>query len=452
MEYQQYPDRMWPHYHFVKKSGTTVDSLVTGMTQADISNVATLYMVGSAGIYTVNTADTWAKAHTTGGEDIKYFNDYIYYTQSADMGRYGPISGSPVFNDDFWATDEAETYNSADFHGLHTQFDKIYFGNGRYVSSYDGTTSTEKDLDLPPDFEIIKMQEYPGDYMAIAAKKTDGSATPKIDEAGVFFWDGSASSWSEYVRIPDVGLYTIANKGGVLYAFHGWSDHITISYFDGRRFRPLKSVRREISAAVTAPDMNVNAIALHRDRMLIGIENEASSATVWSGGIYSWSSPDGPYPETLNFLGPLSIGAFDCKIGAVGTLGNLVYAAWEDPSASAYGVDKLDTAADFTGVWESNIMDCGRPDVKKYFKDFRINLYPLASGHSITLSYKADYASSWTAIGTANAANISTYRVSDKPFTARKVQFQLKLNYVTATGYPPPQVYSFVVKYHDLNQ
>jgi len=429
-----------------KSSGATVDSLVTGMTTAEISNVATLYMAGSTAIYTVNTSGTWAKVHTVGtNEDIEYFNDYIYYTQDDNVGRYGPLSSSPSWTDTWW-TDNSKTINSADFHPTHTQYNKLLIGNGRYVSTVDSSGTIEEEaLDLPVGFEIVKMVDYSNDYVAILAKKSYGATIVKTQEVGVFFWDGSSADWTDYFRIPDVGVYTMVNKGGVLYVFHGWLDHITISYFDGQRFKPLKSIRRELDA-VSAPSMRNNSIALHRGRMLLGIENQNATATEWSGGLYSWSAPEGNYKEVLNYLAPPSVGKFDNRIGCVGTLGNVIYVSWYDSSASSYGVDKVDTGEDFTAVWESNIMDMDRPDVKKYIDEMRLNFKTITSGHTITLKVKTDYGS-WTTIDTATTG---TTLKSNKRFIGRKIQFRIDMLWKNATGYPPPQLTSLYVKYHDL--
>jgi len=446
LEFQKYPDRIYPAWHLKKSSGTTVTSLITGMTVAEISNVATLYMAGYDAIYTVNTAETWAKAHEVSvNEDIEYFNDYIYYTQNDNVGRYGPLSSSPSWTDTWW-TGQSKTVYSADFHPTHTQYDKILIGNGRYISTVDSSgTIEEKALDLPTGFEIVKLTDYSSDYVAILAKKSYGVAVPKVAEAGVFFWDGSSTSWTDYFRIPDVGVYTMINKGGVLYVFHGWLGNITISYFDGQRFRPLKSIRRELDAVAT-PSMRNNSIALHRGKMLLGIENENATATEWSGGLYSWSAPEGNYAEVLNYLCPPSIGTYDNNIGCVGTLGNLIFVSWGDPSASTYGVDMAGPEEDFTGIWESNIMDMGRPDVKKYIDEMRLNFKTITSGHTIALKVKTDYGS-WTTVDTATSG---TTLKSNKRFIGRKIQFRIEMLYKNSTGYPPPQLTSLYVKYHDL--
>jgi len=445
METQKYPDRMYPDWHLKKASGSTVDSLVTGMTVAEIATVATLYMAGSTDIYTVNTANTWASVHEVGvTEDIEYYNDYIYYTQNDNVGRYGPLSVSPAFVDGWW-TAGGDAVHTADFHPTHTQWNRLLIGNGRYVSTVDSSgTVIEDALDLPVGFEIVKMADYASDYVAILAKKSYGTAVPKVTEIGVFFWDGTSDSWSNYFSIPDVGAYTMINKGGVLYVFHGWSDHITISYFDGQRFIPLKSIRREL-AVVSAPSMRTNAITLHRGRMLLGIENANATKTEWGGGLYSWSSPEGNYPEVLNYLTPPSIGKFGQSIGCVGTLGNLIYVSWYD--GTNYGVDKMEAGEDYTGVWESNIMDMGRPDVKKYIDELKLGFKSITSGHTIALKVKVDYGS-WVTVDTATTGTSLT---SYKKYMGRKIQFRIDMLYKNATGYPPPEITSLYVKYHDLS-
>ena len=87
-----------------KKSSTTITGLPHWM--EDGSPWATdRYVYDSAGkIYKVTNADLVSSLRTVSGgagEGLKVFDDYLYYALTAELGRYGLLSGTPAFNDSF---------------------------------------------------------------------------------------------------------------------------------------------------------------------------------------------------------------------------------------------------------------------------------------------------------------------------------------------------------------
>ena len=88
-----------------KESGSVVTDLLKW---GDItSTLTTTYYYGNAGnIYSRTTTPTWTNLRTVAsshGNGLSYFpaDDYLYYTGDMSFGRYGPISSSPQFNDNF---------------------------------------------------------------------------------------------------------------------------------------------------------------------------------------------------------------------------------------------------------------------------------------------------------------------------------------------------------------
>lgn len=63
------------------------------------------YFYGSGGkIYQETSAGVWSSLRTvTGGagEGLKVYADYLYYALGVSLGRYGKLSGTPAFDDDF---------------------------------------------------------------------------------------------------------------------------------------------------------------------------------------------------------------------------------------------------------------------------------------------------------------------------------------------------------------
>lgn len=88
-----------------KESGGTVTDFLKW---ADITPASLVtYLYGDTGnIYSRTTAGSWSKLHQTAsshGNGLGYFygDDYLYYTGDTAIGRYGPVSGTPTFTDDF---------------------------------------------------------------------------------------------------------------------------------------------------------------------------------------------------------------------------------------------------------------------------------------------------------------------------------------------------------------
>lgn len=89
----------------VKESGGTVTDFVKW---ADMTPTSlTTYLIGDTGnIYSRTTSGSWSflhKAANSHGNGLQYFygDDYLYYPNDSNIGRYGPLSGTPTFSDDF---------------------------------------------------------------------------------------------------------------------------------------------------------------------------------------------------------------------------------------------------------------------------------------------------------------------------------------------------------------
>lgn len=91
-----------------KVSGTTVTGLPHWA--EDGSPWATdRYFYGSGGkIYKETSGGSWSSLRTVSGSTgcgLKAFDDYLYYSLTAELGRYGLLSGTPAFDDSFLSDD-----------------------------------------------------------------------------------------------------------------------------------------------------------------------------------------------------------------------------------------------------------------------------------------------------------------------------------------------------------
>jgi len=89
-----------------KKSSTTVAGLPTFMVDGSPWTSNRFVLDNAGKFYTVSSADSFALSRTvTGcaGEGLEVFDDYAYYAGSVQLGRYGKLSGTPAFSDNFLA-------------------------------------------------------------------------------------------------------------------------------------------------------------------------------------------------------------------------------------------------------------------------------------------------------------------------------------------------------------
>lgn len=130
------------------------------------------YFYGDAGnIYKLSSGSytdlrTVANSH---GNGLEYFpeDDYLYYTLDKVIGRYGPITGTPAFNDNFLGQSDTPT---------NTYSIDLERGSSQYGAIVD---ASQTGLDLSTDFSFetwIKLESLPsvagGNYSIISKDTT----------------------------------------------------------------------------------------------------------------------------------------------------------------------------------------------------------------------------------------------------------------------------------------
>lgn len=91
-----------------KVSGTTVTGKVKWIVDGSPFDTNRYFYDHDGDLYRETSAGTWSllRADATigngcAGQGLEVFDDYLYYTTSTTIGRYGPLSGTPAFDDDF---------------------------------------------------------------------------------------------------------------------------------------------------------------------------------------------------------------------------------------------------------------------------------------------------------------------------------------------------------------
>ncbi len=186
------------------------------------------------------------------GNGAAYYDNYLYFSRSTTVARYGPLDGTPSFTDDYWSSTLGKTaltdtvYPVAQTtyvniklpnHILHRHSDgKLYIadvvgntGTLHYIKTRK--TTVEGDTDDGSTYDKIHvgyglwptaMETY-GDQMVIALFEGQSSFINPGVPAKLAFWD----TVSEKVNIitlsefPDTIITALINVGGVLYIVSG---------------------------------------------------------------------------------------------------------------------------------------------------------------------------------------------------------------------------------------
>lgn len=87
-----------------KVSGTTVTDLVKWIEDGTPFDTNRYFYDASGKIYKETSGGTWSSIKTVtdgDGQGMIVFDDYLYYASKDTIGRYGKLSGTPSFSDDF---------------------------------------------------------------------------------------------------------------------------------------------------------------------------------------------------------------------------------------------------------------------------------------------------------------------------------------------------------------
>lgn len=152
------------------------------------------------------------------GEDVVYYQGNTYYSYNGsttgDVGRFDGTS----FNDIWLSTVAGGTTLTVNPHQMIVGGnDFLYIANGRYVSSYDGTTFVNADLDLFAD-AVISSLVWENNQLYIGANRPNTTGSNR-NYSSVFIWDGNADSWTDEIRLSGRvgGMFS---KNGTVFLFY----------------------------------------------------------------------------------------------------------------------------------------------------------------------------------------------------------------------------------------
>ena len=398
-----------------KDSGSTVTDLIKWIVPGTPHSTS-YYFYGDTGkIYQRTSGGTWSVLSTinnSGGQGLEVHDDYLYYTQDTQIGRYGLLWGSPSFTDN-WQTglDDTSTTNFAPIKAFQAG---LAVGHGNNLAWWDGAVWTLNRLNFPPGFNVRSL-EVIDEFLVIGTWR--GTSVTDSEQGIIFFWDGTATTYNFFVEIPEGGVNAVLNSRNRLFSVVGSSGYLYLNY------NPFNKVQRIPKLAIDKyVEIFPGAVTNWKGIVHFGI-SQTDSATI-EHGVYQWGATSNAYPEVLNpcaySLSTGSTTGTTVQIGSVKGIGDELYVGWKD--ASTYGVDRIvQTASPFTSAYmEGVILDAGLVAKTKFARDLFASHTALASGESVQLGRKVNRATSFT-----NATANST--VDDKytrlPITSGDGQF-----------------------------
>lgn len=175
----------------LKESGSVVIDLLKW---GDINPVdLTTYYYGDAGtIYSRTPSATWTNLSTvpqSHGNGLAYFagDDNLYFTSDSTIGKYGPLSGSPQFVNDFLGAEGGVPLNTASV--------VLVSASQQYAHAADSATlSITGDITLETFFKANSLPAV-GSSMTLVGKWDESGATRSyiMDLLGVSGYFGNAS-------------------------------------------------------------------------------------------------------------------------------------------------------------------------------------------------------------------------------------------------------------------
>lgn len=441
-----------------KISSTTVVDLIKWFVPGAPFNTNIYSYDTSGNIYSTTASGTTTLLRTVSSSKGQGFelhgstgSDYLYYVQNTQVGRYGPLSGSPAFTDN-WQTGLTDT-SAIGFAPAKAFKEGIAIGHGNKMAWWDGSVWTLAKLTLPPGMNI-RCFEVIDEYLAIGTYRSVSGAITDSDEGYIFLWDGSSITFNFFVSVPDGAVNSMLNSRNRLLINAGTSGIIYLKSTTYLNMTPFQKAHQLPKLPLgNYVEVYPGAMTNWKGLSYIGFGANTDSSAIYQG-LYAWGQKSDRYPECLNYCFPISTGTVNStslKIGAVQGVGNNCYIGWRD--GANYGIDKLvNNGTPYTsGTWESLIFDDEQPGQQSKAITLKATHLALNSGETVQLGYKNNRAANYTT-GSANGTVGSTETrfpvpLSDGRFN--EFQFECILGTNTTTS---PTITSIGLEYQDLKE
>lgn len=342
--------------------------------------------------------------------------------------------------------------------------DKIRFTNSsgqtqiRYVTARSSDTSLTTDTAFSPaasgDIYKFSTHNFTGDALDLPNKYTItclgnlgtdlliGTKVNSAAEARVFRWNTWSVSWSDDTGVAEKGVNAFLALNEAVLVSCGTQGNL---YQYTGSLQPHKKVPGDYSPSATAI-INPQSCVNRNGSLLIGISNLSGNPTktaLWQYGRYSWS-----YPLVLSTDFPISTNHLsNVEIGAVLMVGDDVFVSWKDSTGgTAYGVDKIDYTAKYSGGYiETMVMAFDRDEMKNFLTFVMDLAAALPDNCSLSLQYKRQHDTTWSDASTEMIELWDSERnayVMEQGVVAETLQ--LKITFTTYQN-TTPELYDVVI-------
>jgi len=398
-----------PSFKLTQES--TTSGFITSIDNYDGDGADKLYGFDGSRVY-IRTGTTWAITRTLSGTtalldtpEMIEWNGSIYYATKSDIGR---LNGT-TYDDDYLTTVALGTLPAQDdsWKPMTPFLDKLYIGDGRYVSSLEtSTVFTAQDLVLPLGYRIRAM-EVIGDRLAIACG-SDSAITGDSSKSTVFIWDGTSDLYESKIEVDVIGgIQGLKNIDNILYLFARniappAPAGIDIYYYNGSDFELLKSLPNAFEQTDSCR-MYPNASANWNNNLIFGT-TRSSGSTTQLHGVWKWGQTNRNFPRSLVVDNLISTNeASDVSIGAIKVFGNQYFV-----SSLSNGTNRIDALSTTTGndnsYIESQVYELTNNEEPQLVTGVKVFAKPLPSGTSVVVKYAID-SGSFETLGTINSTN-----------------------------------------------
>lgn len=430
---------------------------ISGVPVADVTNynldneLQRTVLTESGQLMSVSNADFAMATNLSKGWDACVWSPkytVVSYAQSG-TGYIGVI-----VHDDFSASASWEPAEIGSLTGTHAikllmaQDGYMYFTNGNTIgritniSGGSGAvtiTSSSNVLDLPPNVYAVTMTELGSKLLIGTQKGYTYSARQDFQDADIYPWDRTSSSFALPVKIDENGMNAMISHRNQVYFSAG--DDGRIYTTDGTNYQLVKRLPYNRSGRYNPTSwVYLNAMTINQQgHLMVGLSANYDANSPTTTGIWEIALTQG-YPTHLPFFsrdGNLGQTA-NVKIGTVRVLNDdalsFGIASGTDYELSTTSATALNTS--YTAKWRTEFFLVGTRKNRKSFNSLEFTLLePLLVNQSIRVSYRKNRNDSFTTIGTfdyATLGGIISHETKALIADAEMVQFEIALNYTSA--------------------
>lgn len=378
---------------------------------------------------------------------------HFHLTSSDGTGTAVCATGGDLNTCDYEIFADRLVDSNNGMHPIQTFLQYECIGNERYLSVWE-PLSEEPDnsewqrhrLTFPPGLEVCGLAVW-NEYLAIACEQK--ATTGNAQQGYLFFWDGTATSYNYFVRIPEGSPYSLHEYKNVLYYFAGGA---WFGYAGGEpiKIRTMPNTDSEYSDVTDSTIVYPNMATIRRGIHLMGFPSQTTNQSI-EHGVYSYGAVDKNFPSSFGFNYTPSHGTItndgsnNLRIGMVKNFGDMLHVSWR--LNDSYGVDVIDNSSDpsSSAEWQSIFYDDGIPFKVKKALYMAVEFETLPAGATVTAKYRTARNGSWATSGTASSGTALRFDINTD---FKEIQLGLDLVATTTT----PVITSVSLIYDDCKE